>query len=98
MIPDNPISTKERDLLHRYPLASRIAGVINRFDGDESLVVELEAMLKNCQVGKVFVTAFGNFTEFRKHTPEIAWETEVWLADIPDHMIHYNGDKFFGTR
>lgn len=61
-------------------------------------VVELEAMLKSCKVGKVFVTAFPNFTEFRKHTPEIAWETEVWLADIPDHMIHYNGDKFFGPR
>lgn len=61
-------------------------------------VVELEAILKNCKVGKVFITAFLNFTEFRRHTPEIAWETEVWLADIPDHMIHYNGDKFFGPR
>ena len=61
-------------------------------------IVELEVMLKNCRVGKIFVTAFPNFTEFRKHTPEIAWETEVWLVDIPDHMIHYNGDKFFGPR
>ena len=60
--------------------------------------MELEAMLNNCKIGKVFITAFPNFTEFRKHTPEIAWETEVWLADIPDHMIHYNGDKFFGPR
>jgi len=61
-------------------------------------VVELEVMLKNCKVGKVFVTAFPDFAEFKKHTPEIAWETEVWLADIPDHMIHYNGDKFFGPK
>ena len=42
MIPDNPIPTKEKDLLHRYPLASRIASVINRFEGDESLVVGIE--------------------------------------------------------
>lgn len=42
MIPDNPISTKEKDLLHRYPLASRIAGVIKRLEGDESLVVGIE--------------------------------------------------------
>ncbi|GHO85237.1 KAP family P-loop NTPase fold protein [Dictyobacter formicarum] len=42
MIPDNPISTKDKDLLHRYPLASRIAGVINRFEGDESLVIGIE--------------------------------------------------------
>lgn len=61
-------------------------------------VVELEKMLRNCKVGKVFVTAFLNFAEFKTHTPEIAWETEVWLADIPDHMIHYNGDKFLGPR
>ena len=27
---------------------------------------------------------------------EIAWETEVWIADNPDHMVHFNGDKFLG--
>ena len=42
MLPDNPISTKEKDLLHRYPLASRIATIINRFNGDESLVIGIE--------------------------------------------------------
>jgi hypothetical protein len=61
-------------------------------------IVELEEMLKECNVGKVFITAFPDFSEFRKYTPDIAWETEVWLAEIPDHMIHYNGDKFYGPR
>lgn len=61
-------------------------------------VMELEELLKDCGLGKVFVSAFPDFAEFRRHTPEIAWETEVWLAEIPDHMIHYNGDKFFGPR
>lgn len=42
MIPDNPIPTKEKDLLHRQPLASRIAKVIDRFEGDESLVIGIE--------------------------------------------------------
>ena len=28
----------------------------------------------------------------------IAWETEVWLSDTPDHMIHYNGEHFLGPR
>ena len=28
----------------------------------------------------------------------IAWETEVWLADVPEHMIHFNGDRFMGPR
>jgi len=61
-------------------------------------VLELETMLKNCEVGKVFVTAFPNFTEFKRHTSNIAWETEVWLADIPDHMIHFDGERFFGPQ
>lgn len=59
---------------------------------------ELEQMLINCKLGKVYVTAFPDFTEFRKHTSQIAWETEVWITEIPDHMIHFNGDKFLGPR
>lgn len=28
--------------------------------------------------------------------PHIAWESEVWMADDPDHMIHFNGERFLG--
>ena len=61
-------------------------------------IFELNDFLKNCNAGKIFVTAFPDFSEFKKHTKEIAWETEVWIMEIPDHMIHFNGDKFFGPR
>lgn len=61
-------------------------------------IVELEKMLKDCNVGFVYVSAFPDMAEFKKHAPHIAWETEVWLADVPDHMIHFNGDRFFGPR
>lgn len=61
-------------------------------------IIELEEMLKNCKAGRVFVTAFLDFTEYRKRIKEIAWETEVWIAEVPDHLIHYNGDRFFGPR
>lgn len=61
-------------------------------------IVELEKMFKDCKVGKVYVSAFPDFKEFKKHTSEIAWETEVWLMDFPDHMIHFNGDRFIGPR
>jgi type II restriction enzyme len=37
-------------------------------------------------------------TEFKKHSNNIAWETEVWLMEVPDHMIHFNGDRFMGPR
>jgi type II restriction enzyme len=61
-------------------------------------IVELEEFLKNCKVGKIFVTAFPDMTEFKKHSNNIAWETEVWLMEVPDHMIHFNGDRFMGPR
>lgn len=61
-------------------------------------MVELEEFTQNCQYGIVYVTAFPNAKEFKKHVTDIAWETEVWLADTPDHMIHFNGDRFIGPR
>lgn len=57
-------------------------------------VIELQAMLASCTIPAVYLSAFPDFTEFRKHLKEIAWETEVWIAEIPDHMIHFNGDHF----
>lgn len=61
-------------------------------------IVELEEMLSACPVGVVYVSAFPDFGEFRKHVKAIAWETEVWLCDAPDHMVHYDGDRFLGPR
>ena len=61
-------------------------------------VMELKAMFAESGMGLIFVSAFPDFAEFRKHMKDIAWETEVWLADTPDHMIHFNGDRFFGPR
>ena len=61
-------------------------------------VVELEAMFSECGAGRVYVTAFPDFAEFRKHLKAIAWETEVWIAEMPNHMIHFNGDRFLGPR
>lgn len=61
-------------------------------------LIELQEMAEGAEAGLVFVTAFPDFAEFRKHIDAIAWETEVWMADRPDHMIHYNGDRFLGPR
>ena len=61
-------------------------------------LVELEELTAQCPYGIVYVTAFPDAKEFRKHVVDIAWETEVWLADTPDHMIHFNGDRFIGPR
>jgi len=61
-------------------------------------IIELESLFSKCNSGLVYVTAFPDIKEFKKHTNDIAWETEVWLSDIPDHMIHFNGDRFIGPR
>lgn len=61
-------------------------------------LLELEDLLHKSKVGKVYVSAFPDMTEFKKHSNNIAWETEVWLMEVPDHMIHFNGDRFIGPR
>jgi hypothetical protein len=59
---------------------------------------ELEVSFEKCRADRVYVTAFPDAATFRKYVAEIAWETEVWLADSPDHMIHFNGEKFLGPH
>jgi len=59
---------------------------------------ELAKTLEGCDAGKIYVSAFPDFKEFRRHAEQIAWETEVWFSDSPGHLLHYNGDRFFGPR
>lgn len=58
--------------------------------------LELEKIMKDCKVGRIYVTAFADYTAFRNHVADIAWETEVWIAKRPDHLIHFNGNRFLG--
>jgi type II restriction enzyme len=57
---------------------------------------ELEVVFQNCTVGLVFVTAFHSRSDMAKYLNEIAWETEVWVAQAPTHIIHFNGERFLG--
>lgn len=61
-------------------------------------VMEIQEMTKDVNAGKIFVTAFLDFNTYKRFSKDLAWETEVWIADMPDHMIHLNGDKFLGPR
>lgn len=65
---------------------------------DSKRIIEIESMTGNVTAGKIYVTAFLDFATFKKFSGQLAWETEVWIADMPDHMIHLNGDKFLGPR
>ena len=63
----------------------------------EIRVLELKKLLKECKAELIFITAFLTRNEFRKQQMDIAWETEVWTADYPDHLVHFNGHKFLGA-
>ena len=57
---------------------------------------QLGALFSGAMAGLVFVTTFLDRTAMREYLPEIAWETEVWVADAPEHLIHFNGERFLG--
>ena len=56
----------------------------------------LEKAAKDCTVGIVYVSVFKDRKSLAQWVTEISWETEVWLVESPDHMIHFNGSKFLG--
>lgn len=57
---------------------------------------ELAKLFKSCSAGLVYVSAFPNRKAFVKYFNVIAWESEVWIADAPSHLIHFNGVRFLG--
>jgi len=61
-------------------------------------LIELEKLTQECTADRIYVSAFLDKATFRKFVAEIAWETEVWIADRSEHMIHFNGNKFLGPH
>jgi len=57
---------------------------------------ELTVLFKESFAGIVYVTAFPSRWIMSRYIAEIAWETEVWIADAPSHLIHFNGIRFLG--
>lgn len=59
---------------------------------------ELSQMFAGSSAGVVYVSCFPNRSTMRRFLGDLAWETEVWLASDPTHMIHLNGDRFLGPH
>ena len=57
---------------------------------------ELKELFKGCKAGLLFVTAFETRRGMQSFLPQISWETEVWIAEDPDHLIHFDGERFLG--
>jgi hypothetical protein len=57
---------------------------------------ELANLFATSSAGLVYVTAFPTRAAMKRYLSDIAWETEVWVAEAPSHMIHFNGSRFLG--
>lgn len=65
---------------------------------DQKRMDDIEAMTEGVDAANIYITAFPNFSTYKKFSQDLAWETEVWIEEEPTHMIHLNGDKFMGPR
>lgn len=57
---------------------------------------ELKTLFAGSTAGLVFISCFTSRADMRKYLNAIAWETDVWCAEDPDHLIHFNGERFLG--
>ena len=87
-LPDVVAYSKEKNILFL------IEAVHSYGQMGEIRVKKLKDKLRNCTAQLIFVSAFENKKIFRRFSDDIAWESEAWIADNPDHMIHFNGYKF----
>lgn len=87
-LPDVVAYSKEKNLLFL------IEAVHSTGPMSEIRVMKLKKQLAQCTATPIFVTTVMTKKDFRKWVTEIAWESEVWIAEAPDHMIHFNGYKF----
>ena len=57
---------------------------------------ELQKLFEGSKAGLVFITTFLTRYDMVKYLSQISWETEVWVAESPTHMIHFDGERFLG--
>ncbi len=73
-------------------------GPVNAKRHEELLQLFREAKCGEAKCGLVFVTAFPSRSIMARYLADIAWETEVWTADAPSHLIHFNGERYLGPH
>lgn len=89
-LPDLVVHLPDRGWLVLLEAASSHGPVDNKRHG------ELSELFGPSSAGLVFVSCFASRAQMRKYLADIAWETEVWCADAPDHLVHFNGERFLG--
>jgi len=57
---------------------------------------ELAELFKKATAGIIYVSAFPDKKTMNRYLDNISWETEVWVAEAPTHLIHFDGQRFLG--
>lgn len=91
-MPDIVLYRKDKDWIYFVESVTSVGPM------DPNRILEITEMTKDVTAGEIFVTAFLDFKTYKKFAEDLAWETEVWIAEMPEHMIHLNGDRFMGPR
>ena len=91
-MPDVVLYREDKDWLYFIESVTSVGPM------DPKRILEIEEMTRRVVSGKIYVTAFLDFTTYKKFSQQLAWETEVWIAEMPEHMIHLDGDCFMGPR
>jgi len=92
-------STKPPGVIIHHKAKNRlllIEPVIETGPVDEKRRKELLELFAGSDAHIIFVTAFETRRTMLSFGNHIAWESEVWIAEDPDHMIHFNGKRFLG--
>lgn len=76
----------------------RVLAVTSHGPVDPKRLRELKYLFGGSRAGLVLVTGFLDRKAMVRYLGEIAWEMEVWVADAPSHMIHFNGERFLGPH
>jgi adenine-specific DNA-methyltransferase len=63
---------------------------------DPKRYFELQDLFGKISYGLIYISCFEDRSSFSKYVTDISWETEVWIADSPNHLIHFDGEKFLG--
>ncbi|MXV97284.1 MAG: restriction endonuclease [Acidimicrobiaceae bacterium] len=63
---------------------------------DSKRHIELKEIFGACTAGLVFVSCFPDQATMRRYLADISWETDVWTADHPTHLVHFDGERFLG--
>jgi len=63
---------------------------------DSKRHMELRELFASASADVVYISAFPDKRTFARFAPDVAWETDVWVADNPTHMVHFNGSRFLG--